>query len=197
MSDLWSNPDSTAWRDALGRYDAVLEAQVVDRLPELDRWYRDALPAEIARRSPPHIDRAGLVRVTQWKMARGVWRARNLALVRGNSEEQVVEVSTEALAQAPDPRRPIAILARLAGVGPATASAVAAAAAPETYPFFDDVAARQVPELGKVAYTLGYYGRYADALRARAAELGGDWTPVMVERALWSHGGGKGGNAEV
>ena len=53
--------------------------------------------------------------------------------------------------------------------------------------------AAQIPTLGKVAWTLGYYGKYAAALRERAAELGAEWTPVMLERALWEHVGGKTG----
>lgn len=123
-------------------------------------------------------------------MARGVWRARNLALVRGNEPEAVHRASLEAFAAIPDPRRPLARLAELAGVGPATASAAVAAAAPDEYPFFDDRVAAQLPGLGPVKWTLAYYLRYADALRAMAAELGGDWTPAALERALWSRGPG-------
>jgi hypothetical protein len=193
MASLWTDPDPTRWQRALERYPEVVERQAVERLPALDRWYREELPGAIHGRSPAHVTRDELVRVTEWKMARGVWRARNLGLVRSNAGALVVETSTEALALAPDPRRPISILARMSGVGPATASAVAPAAYPETYPFFDDVAAAGVPDLGPVAYTMAYYARYADALRARAAELGEGWTPVGVERALWSDAGGKAG----
>ena len=179
------------WRSALDRYEAVVVGQGVARLSELDRWYRDELPEVVARRRVPHVTLPELVRLTEWKMARGVWRAPNLVLVRGNAPEAVVETSAAALAAVPHAMAPISALARLKGVGPATASAVAAAAAPGIYPFFDELVATQVPTLGKVAWTLGYYARYAEALRARAAQLGDEWTPVMVERALWSHVGGK------
>jgi len=107
--------------------------------------------------------------------------------------EYVKTASMEALAAAPDPRRPIAILSALDGAGPATALALVAAARPETYAFFDELVAAQVPALGKVAWTLGYYLKYAAALSERAAALGGGWTPAMVERALWAHSGGKAG----
>ena len=196
MRSLWASDKSAAWRDALERYEAVIEAQGVARLPSLDAWYRTDLPKAIARRKVPHVTHDELVRLTEWKMARGVWRARNLVLVRGNSDDAVVETSTAALAKVPHPTAPIAGLAKLDGVGPATASAVAAAFAPETYPFFDEIVAAQVPGLGKVAFTMGYYGRYADALRERAAELGRGWTPSTVEQALWSNAGGKAGLAE-
>jgi hypothetical protein len=158
----------------------VIAAQGVKRLPELDGWYRDELPAVIAGRKPPYVTLDELVRVTQWKMARGIWRPRNLALVQGNAPERVART-----------RLAVAALAELAGVGPATASAVAAAAEPQVYPFFDELVCAQVPNSGPVAYTLGYYERYAAALRERAKRLGHGWTPVKVERALWAHIGGK------
>jgi hypothetical protein len=191
--ELWASGSPDAWRDALDAYPDVVARQGVDRLPELDSWYREELPGGIAGREPARVTHAELVRVTEWKMARGVWRGRNLALVRGNDAEAVERVSAVALAAMPDPRTPISEMATLAGVGPATASAVAAAASPHLYPFFDELVAGQVPGLGPVAFTLAYYLRYASALRERAAELGASWSPVRVERALWAHAGGKAG----
>jgi hypothetical protein len=193
MADLWTSSTSKEWRAALARYEEVVAAQGVARLPELDRWYRDELPDAVAARRPAHVTLPELVRLTEWKMARGVWRAPNLILVRGNDPDTVVETSASALDKVPHPTAPIAALAKLDGVVPATASAVAAAAAPSIYPFFDELVAAQVPALGKVAWTLGYYARYAEALRTRAGALGTEWTPVMVERALWAHVGGKAG----
>lgn len=188
---LWTSTVEKSWRTALERYDAVVEAQGVARLPELDRWFRHELPGVIADRATPHVVLAELVRLTEWKMARGVWRAPNLVLVRSNPPAEVVRVSTAALAAVPHPSAPIAALAKLKGVGPATASAVASAFAPTVYPFFDELVAAQVPGLGAVAWTLAYYARYADAMCERATRLGGEWTPAMVERALWASVGGK------
>ena len=191
MGSLWASDRLDDWKAALTRYEEVVAAQGVARLAELDAWYRDELPDAIAARDPRHATHEEIVRATEWKMARGVWRARNLVLVRGNDPALVVKTSTDALAKIPHPSAPIAALAELDGVGPATASAIVAAASPELYPFFDELVAVQVPRLGKVAWTLAYYRRYADALRERSAQLGKRWTPVMVERALWSHAGGK------
>lgn len=193
MPTLWKSESPKDWQAALDSYEAVIEQQGVARLPKLDRWYREELPASIAARKHPHVTHDELVRVTEWKMARGIFRPRNLVLVRGNAPELVEKTSTAALAAIPDPRRPIALLADLAGVGPATASAIAAAAAPDVYPFFDELVAAQVPGLGTVAFTPAYYAKYAAALRDRAKALGGDWTPVRVEEALWAHVGGKAG----
>lgn len=190
---LWNSTRDPEWTAALAAYDEVIGAQGVSSLVSHDRWYHTELPTHITRRSPAYVTHDELVRITEWKMARGVWRARNLVLVRGNATETVEGATREAFALVPHPSAPIARVAELSGVGPATASAVLAAYAPETYAFFDEIVASQVPGLGAVAYTLSYYKRYAQALRERAAALGGDWTPARVERALWSNAGGKSG----
>jgi hypothetical protein len=184
-------PDARALEQALEAYPAVVERQGVTRLPELDRWYREELPERIAGRSPPSLTLDEMAGLTEWKMARGVWRQRNLVLVRSNAAEEVRETSAGALSHVPHPTKPISELAKLKGVGPATASAAVAAAAPQLYPFFDELVAAQLPGLGAVAWTLGYYARYAEALRAAAAELGPPWTPTLIERALWARSGGK------
>ena len=197
MSSLWPKSSLSAWREALDSYPAVIAAQDVAKLVELDAWYRDDLPAVIEKREPRHVTLAELVKLTEWKMARGVWRAPNLVLVKGNDADLVKQTSAAALASAPHPTAPVATLAKLAGVGPATASAVASAAAPAIYPFFDELVAAQVPVLGAVKWTMSYYARYADALRDRARTLGGDWTPALVERALWASVGGKAGGSAL
>lgn len=172
-------------------YGDVIASQGVRRLPELDRWVHDEFPRILASRDPGFVTLEELVKITEWKMARGVWRARNLVLIRGNEPGEVQRVSTEAFASVPDPKAPIKLLSTLAGVGPATASAVVAASHPEVYPFFDELVAAQIPGGEAVTFNLKYYAWYAEALRERASELGDDWTPARVEQALWANSGGK------
>lgn len=190
---LWTVADPMPWTNALDRYGAEVEAQGVASLPAHDAWYHAELGPAIRARTPRHVVLSELSRLTEWKMARGVWRARNLVLVRGNAPDDVVQASTEAFALVPHPTKAIARLATLAGVGPATASAVLAAAEPDHYPFFDELVANQIPDLGPVKYTLSYYARYSEALRERASALGSGWTPAAVEHALWAYAGGKRG----
>jgi hypothetical protein len=191
MPDLWNSSSPATWRDALARYDDVIALQGVAKLAERDTWYRNELPKAIAARAKPHVTLPELVKLTEWKMSRGEWRARNLVLVQGNDARTVSGTTGTALSMMPHPTKPISEIAKLDGVGPATASAVAAATAPDVYPFFDELVAAQVPRLGDVAWTLGYYAKYAAALRERAEQLGGAWTPASVERALWANSGGK------
>ena len=195
---LWESADCAAWHAAAERYPAVIAAMArqAGGLDELDEWYHTTLPRLLAERDPVFLTRDELVSVTRWKMKRGVWRERNLVLIKGNAEGTVRETSTAAFAAVPDPRKPVALLSRLAGVGPATASAALAAHAPAHYPFFDEVVAAQAPGLGPVAFTLPYYLRYAAALRERAQQLDAAcphqaWTAQAVSQALFAAAGGK------
>lgn len=194
--NLWKSEDCADWQASLDKYPAVIRAQQVRGLAELDAWYRRDFPRLVAARTPAYITRAELERVTTWKMKRGVWRERNRLLVAGNSLAVIKKTSREAFAAVPDLRQPIAILSGLAGVGPATASAVLAAYSPAYFPFFDELVAHQIPNLGAVAFTAAYYQRYAAALRERAAKLNGRcerrlWTAHEVSQALWAASGGK------
>ncbi len=197
---LWQTNSCADWHAALERYADTVRAQQVNGLPEIDAWYREELPARIAARQPLSVTREELERVTVWKMKRGVWRERNRLLVIGNPPALVEQTSQQAFAATPDPRKPVDILSNLAGVGPATASAVLACYAPAIYPFFDELVAKQIPQLGKVAFTPAYYQRYAAALRERAARLNErcnhrEWTAHDVSQALWAASGGKVGQS--
>jgi hypothetical protein len=197
-SQLWSQASCDAWRAALDAYCSVVERSGGRRLVELDTWYHAELPEMVGSRSPRSITLDELIRVVEWKMHRGVYRARNLVLVRSNSPAEVETASREAFEAAPHPTRPIARLAKLKGVGPATASAVLAAVRPDAYPFFDDVVADAIPEFGRVDFTLKTYARYAERLVERSALLGVGcptvrWTPHAVGQALWTAAGGKAG----
>ncbi|MGE5140209.1 MAG: hypothetical protein ACM3JD_12160 [Rudaea sp.] len=194
--DLWGSDDCRNWQQALIAYPKVIAAQGIADLAELDAWYGGELPRKVASREPPYITHDELVRVTRWKMRRGVWRERNRRLVEGNAAALVKQASKRAFDAVPDPRRPIAILSDLAGVGPATASAVLAAWRPDLYAFFDELVAAQIPGLGPVSFTAAYYARYADRLRERAAQLSAackksPLTPQDVSQALWANSGGK------
>ena len=196
MTTLWTSASCSDWRQALVRYPEVVAAHASDLLQRRDPWYRAELPRLIAARDEPFVTREELVGVVEWKMARGVWRARNLHLARANTPDEVVAASRRAFAAIPDHRAPLKLLGQLKGVGPATASAVLAAYRPDLYPFFDDVVAAQLPDMAAGDFTLKAYLAYATALRARAADLHAacpddGWTAHAVGMALWAAAGGK------
>ena len=195
MTDLFGSDDPAAYRAALARYPDVVAAQGVPRLVELDTFHREVLPARLSERAPVYATLDDLVASVEWKMKRGEWRARNLMLVKSNAATQVEQTTERAFASIPHPRRPVDTIAELAGVGPATASALLCAVRPDLYPFFDDLVARQIPGLGAVKYTGPYYAKYAEALHDKAAALG--LTAHDVAQALWAHCGGKTGQARL
>lgn len=199
VEPLWQSEQESRWHHALADYDAAIAAVPSARLVDHDTWYRTELPALIAARTPGYVRHEEMVRITEWKMARGVWRAPNLVLVRSNTPDSVVQASRAAWEQIPHPSTPVTALVALKGVGAATASALLAVMAPSVYPFFDEDVAAQVPQLGPVAWTNGYYAKYAVALRERSAQLSAmfthAFTPVMMERALWATRGDSRANA--
>jgi len=188
---LFESSDPSNWQQALDGYPAVIEAQGVSDLPDLDRWYREDLPELVRRRGPMTIDLDELSKIVRWKMRRGEWRARNLALVRGNSADQVDQCARAAFDASLPPRRALAAFCELKGVGPATASAALAVARPSEFPFLDDLIGSAISSTGKPEFTTGYYFKYAQALIQKASELGPPWTAQAVGLALWSAIGGK------
>jgi hypothetical protein len=189
---LWRSDDVSAWHAALDGYDAAIAALPNAKLAGHDAWYREALPQLVSARTPMHVTHDEMVRITEWKMARGVWRAPNLVLVRNNPAGAVEAATSDAAALLDVPAKALAAVCELGGVGPATASAVLAVMAPERFPFFDEIVTGQVAPhvegMGKIAWTAPYYRKYAAALVARADALAAGWHATMVERALWAHG---------
>lgn len=200
--EVWEEEDCALWQSWFSSYGSAIAACGNDKLTNLDRWYREELPAQIKGRQALCIHSDELQGLVSWKMHRGVWRERNRHLVASNTPEKVEETSREAFAAISDPRKPVALLATLAGVGPATASAALAAYAPQMYPFFDELVAGFIPGLGPVAFTLPYYLKYASALRERAERINAacsdhthswkEWTAFDVSQALWAVGTLKG-----
>lgn len=189
---LWRSAELSAWQAALDGYDAAIAALPNAKLAAHDAWYRAELPATVAARAPMHLTHDEMVRVTEWKMARGVWRAPNLVLVRNNPPGAVEAATADAAGVLDVPAKAVAAVSALGGVGPATASAALAVMAPERFPFFDEIVTGQVAPhvdgMGKIAWTAPYYRKYAAALIARAAALGHGWHATLVERALWAFG---------
>ncbi len=201
VEGVWQENDCTQWKKWLDSYDTAIAALGKEELVNLDCWFREELPASILERVPPCIHHDELQGIAAWKMHRGSWRERNRQLIAAIPPEKVEEVSRDAFADIPDPRRPVAVLSTLPGVGPATASAALAAYAPHLYPFFDEMVAAFIPGLGPVAFTMPYYLKYAAALRERADLLNATcsgitsaagtprkWTAHDVAQALWALG---------
>ncbi|XP_071716521.1 uncharacterized protein [Rutidosis leptorrhynchoides] len=185
----FKNSDVLEWKKSLSAYDTIIESiKTKPDLITLNNFYCKDLPLIIHQRNPnPHITTSELTKLMQWKLTRGKWRPRLLDFVSSLDDETVISASQKAFKSLPDVSKAISELTVLKGVGPATASAVLAAYAPDVAPFMSDEA--MVAALGNSKdYTLKQYLVFVDKLQAKSKELstkGDVFTPTDVERALW------------
>lgn len=131
--------DLSIWKEAINSYKSRIESLNKPNLISLDEFYRDELPSLLHQRNPnPFMTTSELSRLMQWKLTRGKWRPRLLDFVSSLDDSTVKSASQKAFQSLPDVSKAISELTVLKGVGPATASAVLAAYAPETAPFMSD-----------------------------------------------------------
>ncbi|XP_021839705.1 uncharacterized protein [Spinacia oleracea] len=182
--------DVKIWKEALSSYPSRILSLNKPNLVTLDDFYRTQLPSLLQSRLPaPYLTRSDLHSLMQWKLTRGKFRPRLLGFVASLDEELVKSASQKAFLSLPeDLPKAVSELTVLKGVGPATASAVLAAFAPDVAPFMSDEAMEAV--LGQTKeYSLKQYLLLANKLQEKAKELSSEdeqFTASDVERALWS-----------
>ncbi|EYU36401.1 hypothetical protein MIMGU_mgv1a013598mg [Erythranthe guttata] len=185
----FKSSDAGVWREALSSYESTIESIGKPNLIPLDDFYRNELPNLLHKRNPnPYITTDELSKLMQWKLARGKWRPRLLSFVSSLDDAVVRNASGKAFASLPDVSKAVSELTVLKGVGPATASAVLAAYAPDVAPFMSDEAMVAVVGDSK-DYSLKRYLVFAEKIQIKAKELSSPediFTPSDVERALWS-----------
>ncbi|KAM3592008.1 uncharacterized protein V6R79_011304 [Siganus canaliculatus] len=195
MSALFTCEDSATWRKVYEKYWDVVEAKAQSKKPGklllLDKWYLEELPTLISSRPAKHITQPELVKLMEWKLTRGKFRPKLQQLAASNSEDTVEKCSRKAFSLLPDVQAAIAELSSLKGVGPATASAVLAAGAPEQTAFMSDEGVESIPELKPIQYTAKHYARYLGKMVERTDRLNKvdaqqDWTPQRLEMCLWA-----------
>ncbi|XP_022139314.1 uncharacterized protein LOC111010256 [Momordica charantia] len=190
----FQNSDPILWGEALSSYPSQIEALGKPNLVSLDHFYRNELPNLLHKRNPnPYITTPELSKLMQWKLTRGKWRPRLLDFVSSLDESLVKLASQKAFQCLPDISKAVSELTPLKGVGPATASAVLAAYAPDVAPFMSDEAMEAALGNSK-DYSLKQYLSFANTLQEKAKELSSDgqiFTPSDVERALWSSATGE------
>ncbi|KAF9118599.1 hypothetical protein BGW39_001020 [Mortierella sp. 14UC] len=194
---LFNSSDPADWNAALALYPQAFKALVATKADQsiiaLDSWYQTEFPALLASRSPQYITHDEIVKLVAWKLKRGKYRPALAKMVAEHADTVVRRTSQEAfkLVHQGDLKAGITKMSELKGVGPATASAILCAGAPDKVPFMADESVDSVPGLGKIAYNLAYYLKFAAKVIDKAAQLktvgGADVdTPHLVELALWA-----------
>ncbi|KAK5850697.1 hypothetical protein PBY51_001552 [Eleginops maclovinus] len=200
MSALFACEEPETWRRVFGKYWDVVGAKSKAKKPgkllNLEKWYQEELPTLISSRPDKHVTQPELVRLMEWKLTRGKFRPRLQQLVASNSEDTVERCSRKAFNLLPDVKAAIAELSSLKGVGPATASAVLAAGAPEQAAFMSDEAMESVPGLKPIQYTAKHYALYLGKMvecteKLNKADPLQDWTPHRLELCLWAEAAAK------
>lgn len=183
----------------LNKYQDAIQAKADSKssksetLLKLDKWYQNELPKKIkSRGKEAHLTHEEMVQTIKWKLARGVFRPRLKDLITMNTPRVVMQETKKAfriLQKRNDLEAAIGALSNLKGVGPAMASAVLAAGAPEVAPFMADECLLSMPEVEGIDYTMKEYMKLVEQTNACVERLnaqGGNWTPHKVELAVWT-----------
>jgi len=202
MSEFFKEGTCDQFEFALSIYQQTLLAKAETKssksmeLVHLDNWFQNDLPNKIqSRGEEAHITHEELVQTITWKLLRGKFRPRLKEFVTSNPASMVLEVSKKSikkLLSTFDVEGSIESLCKLKGVGPALASAVLSAAAPQLVPFMADECLLSIPGIDRCQYTIKEYSKYVDNIRECVNRLnsrsqGTVWTPHTVELAIWAH----------
>ncbi|XP_004531128.1 dentin sialophosphoprotein [Ceratitis capitata] len=176
-----------------------LKAEKRNKKPQelirLDEWYQNELPKLIkARGKDAHMVYDELVQTMKWKQSRGKFYPQLSYLVKVNTPRAVMQETKKAFRKLPNLEQAITALSNLKGVGTTMASALLAAAAPDSAPFMADECLMAIPEIEGIDYTTKEYLNFVQHIQTTVARLnteaGGEtphWSPHRVELALWAH----------
>ncbi|KAH6664119.1 hypothetical protein B0J14DRAFT_494165 [Halenospora varia] len=137
------------FKDALGRYPAVLKAQIkptkddAPSIEELDQFRYVEAPARFSKKTGNTMTIADVQKLVDWKLHHGVWRPFLGKQVASNSDAKVEEATKDGFghynAHPNDIKLIIEKLTKpLKGIGPATASLLLSVYDPDHVIFFSD-----------------------------------------------------------
>ncbi|XP_033102570.1 uncharacterized protein LOC117105517 [Anneissia japonica] len=199
-STFFRNQNVDEWMRVLGLYQQVLKLKASNikkpeagkTLIELDKWYQEKLSHDIQGRKDRYLTHAELTKLMSWKLARGKFRPRLAELVQTNTPELVETSSKKAFQSLPDLKSALKHLVVLKAVGPATASAILAAGAPDQVAFMADESMLEIPGLAPLNYNAKQFDKYMQSIQECVERLNKQdpekkWTPHTVELTLWTN----------
>ncbi|XP_055607093.1 putative uncharacterized protein DDB_G0291812 [Uranotaenia lowii] len=222
-ASFFSNGTSNQFDFVLALYPQALKLKADNKckkpeeLIRLDDWYQNKLPQLIKKRGKERfIVHEELVQTMKWKQTRGKFYPQLSYLIKVNTPRAVQAETKKAFKKLPNLEQAITALSNLKGVGTTMASALLAAAAPETAPFMADECLMAIPEIEGIDYTTREYMNFVQHIRATTNRLNEEvhgpvssskedgsndedsnsdaaekvekkWSPHRVELALWTH----------
>ncbi|CAG9767414.1 unnamed protein product [Ceutorhynchus assimilis] len=170
------------------------KAKKPEELIKLDNWYQNELPKKIkSRGKDAHMIHEELVQTMKWKQNRGKFYPQLSYLVKVNTPRMVIQETKKAFKKLPNLEGAITALSNLKGVGTTMASALLAAACPETAPFMADECLMAIPDIEGIDYTTKEYLKFVQHIESVSQRLNADagsstrWSPHKVELAIWTH----------
>uniref|UniRef100_A0A182PRG3 Uncharacterized protein n=1 Tax=Anopheles epiroticus TaxID=199890 RepID=A0A182PRG3_9DIPT len=177
-----------------------------DKLLRLEKWYQNELPKLIKNRGrDAHLLHEELVQTMEWKQTRGKFYPQLSYLIKINTPRAVVMETKKAFRKLPNLEQALNALSNLKGVGITMASALLAAAAPESAPFMADECLMAIPDIEGIDYTTKEYLKFVTHIQQTmerlnleeenngAAEEGAE----EKKDSATNGGGGKGGTADA
>ncbi|XP_072397241.1 uncharacterized protein Amun isoform X2 [Diabrotica undecimpunctata] len=181
------------------RLKADRKAKKPEELIKLDNWYQNELPKRIkSRGKDAHLVHEELVQCMKWKQTRGKFFPQLSYLVKVNTPRAVMAETKRAFRKLPNLELAMSALSNLKGVGTTMASALLAAACPDSAPFMADECLMAIPDIEGIDYTTKEYLKFATHIKSVAERLNKAaeesqrsdavrWSPHKVELALWTH----------
>ncbi|XP_065366103.1 uncharacterized protein Amun [Calliphora vicina] len=200
-ASFFENGTSEQFEYCFKMYPQVLKMKAEKRnkkpqeLVRLDEWYQNELPKLIkSRGKDAHLVYDELVQTMKWKQTRGKFYPQLNYLVKVNTPRAVMTETKKAFRKLPNLEQAITALSNLKGVGTTMASALLAAACPDSAPFMADECLMAIPEIEGIDYTTKEYLNFVQHIQNTVKRLntqaGGEtpvWSPHRVELALWAH----------
>jgi hypothetical protein len=176
--------DDSIWLSIESKYSDMIAEKGGNELVELDQFCEDLAATMKAEQQ---ITKDELLKIVQWKFLIGKPRYALMNHLKANTAAQVKENTKAGFASTNegDAKQAISEVAKLRGVGPATASAILSIYKPEMFAFMADEVIECLYE-GKRGYTASIYHNVNDKCSELAESLGTQWNTRRVGRALWS-----------
>lgn len=225
-SHFFQKGNSAQFEFLLNLYPQVLKVKAENRgagkkpekLIRLDEWYQNTLPKLIQKRGKDaHLQHEELCQLMEWKQTRGKSYPQLTHLIKINTPRAVMMETKKAFRKLPNLEQALNALSNLKGVGTTMASALLAAACPETAPFMADECLMAIPEFESIDYTVKEYLKFVTYIQQAVDRLNKEfhgpevenngtgteengapatpqeppkpkkWTAHKVEMALWAH----------